>query len=128
MPGPSGANANASGSRIATPTGDLRTGDSPSAGANTPVNGKDGNVYFECLECKRQVASNRYAPHLANCMGIGNRRGAARNASVKTKLGNELGKAGSPRLGSEAADAHEGSPKPPPKGKGKAKAKKLGMS
>lgn len=56
VPGPSGANANASGSRIPTPTGDPRTGDSPSAtGANTPVNGKDGNVYFECLECKRQV-------------------------------------------------------------------------
>ncbi|KAI1797662.1 hypothetical protein LXA43DRAFT_1088744 [Ganoderma leucocontextum] len=122
----SNANATASGSRIPTPTGEMRTGDSPSAtGANTPVNGKDGNVYFECLECKRPVASNRYAPHLANCMGIGNRRGAARNASMKTKLGNELGKAGSPRLGSEAADAYEGSPKPLPKGKGKAKAKKL---
>lgn len=124
VPGSSGANA-ASGSRIPTPTGDLRTGESPSAtGANTPVSGKDGNVYFECLECQRPMASNRYAPHLASCMGIGNRRGAARIASAKTKLGNELGKAGSPRLGSEAGDAQEGSPKPPPKGKGKAKGKK----
>lgn len=42
------------------------------------------------------------------------------------RLGNELGKVGSPRLGSEAVDAHDGSPKPPPKGKGKMKAKKSG--
>ena len=40
-----------------TPGTDTRVdGASPSAtGANTPVNGKDGNVYLECLECKRQV-------------------------------------------------------------------------
>ncbi|TBU64833.1 hypothetical protein BD310DRAFT_913472 [Dichomitus squalens] len=123
VPGPSNANAN--GSRIPTPSGDLKNGESPSAtGTNTPVNGKDGNVYFECLECKRQIASNRYAPHLAGCMGLGNRRGAARNASVKAKLGSEAGKAGSPRLASEAVDGYEDSPRPPPKGKGKSKAKK----
>ncbi|KAI0735415.1 hypothetical protein C8Q76DRAFT_712186 [Earliella scabrosa] len=115
VPGPS--NATASGSRIPTPTGELN-GNSPSGtGVNTPVNGKDGTTYFDCLECKRSIASNRYAPHLSSCMGLGSRRGAARNASVKSKLGNELGKA-------DSFDAFD-DPKPAPaKGKGKAKTKK----
>ncbi|KAI0724320.1 hypothetical protein C8T65DRAFT_824616 [Cerioporus squamosus] len=121
-----GSSNNASGSRIPTPTGEARLadGNSPSAtGTNTPVNGKDGTVLFECLECKRQVASNRFATHLSGCMGLNNRRGAARNASAKAKLGTELGKSGSPRLASEIADYLD-DPKPAPKGKGKSKAKK----
>ncbi|RDX56108.1 hypothetical protein OH76DRAFT_1396446 [Lentinus brumalis] len=121
-----GSSNNASGSRIQTPTGEARLadGNSPSAtGANTPVSGKDGTVYFECLECKRQVASNRFATHLSGCMGLNNRRGAARNASAKAKLGAELGKSGSPRLASEATEYLD-DPKPTPKGKGKSKAKK----
>ena len=95
-----------------------------------------------------QVASNRYATHLAACMGVGNRRGAARNASVKSKcvlywdasmlfaaagrsdaprrLGNDDAKVGSPRLASEVGDAPEEVVKPAPKGKGKGKAKKVG--
>ncbi|RPD81765.1 hypothetical protein L226DRAFT_564430 [Lentinus tigrinus ALCF2SS1-7] len=120
-----GSSNNASGSRIPTPTGEARPGDgnSPMAtGSNTPVNGSNGTVYFECLECKRQVASNRFATHLSGCMGLNNRRGAARNASAKSKLGNELGKSGSPRLVSEATEYFD-DPKPAPK-KGKSKAKK----
>ncbi|RPD63178.1 hypothetical protein L227DRAFT_416616 [Lentinus tigrinus ALCF2SS1-6] len=120
-----GAGSWVSGSRIPTPTGEARPGDgnSPMAtGSNTPVNGSNGTVYFECLECKRQVASNRFATHLSGCMGLNNRRGAARNASAKSKLGNELGKSGSPRLVSEATEYFD-DPKPAPK-KGKSKAKK----
>ena len=79
------------------------------------TNGKsDGAVYFECLNCKRQVsldllcfpvgapsptrptklgqptaqiASSRYAPHLSSCMGVGNgnRRGGSRNPITKSK-------------------------------------------
>ncbi|KAI0639173.1 hypothetical protein C8Q77DRAFT_43884 [Trametes polyzona] len=131
VPGPS----NAGTSRIPTPNGDLRAaagdGNSPSAtGTNTPVNGasKDGTVYLACLECNREIASNRYATHLSACMGIGNRRGAARNATAKAKLGSEQGKSASPRLASEAAhlsdDGGVAGKAPPAKGKGKGKAKK----
>ncbi|KAH9921971.1 uncharacterized protein BXZ73DRAFT_51499 [Epithele typhae] len=90
-------------SRVPTPHTEAKgDGASPATnGANTPANGKDGPVLLECVECKRQIASNRYAPHLSSCMGIGNRRGAARNASVKSKLGSELAKMGSPVLGAE---------------------------
>ncbi|KAI0762623.1 hypothetical protein C8Q74DRAFT_1291313 [Fomes fomentarius] len=124
VPGPS--NGVASGSRISTPSGETKLGErnSPSGtGVNTPVNGKDGTTYFECLECNRQIAASRYAPHLSSCMGLGNRRGAARNASARSKLGNELGKAASPRFASEAGDVPD-EPKSAPKGKGKSKAKK----
>ncbi|KAI0824113.1 hypothetical protein BC628DRAFT_1379858 [Trametes gibbosa] len=126
VPGPS----NAGTSRIPTPNGGETN--SPSAtGANTPVNGasNNGTVYLACLECKREIASNRYATHLSGCMGIGNRRGAARSATAKSKAGaaSELGKSASPRLASEAAHLSDdgGAVKPPPaKGKAKGKAKK----
>lgn len=29
------------------------------------------NPLLECLACRRHVSSNRYAPHLAKCMGLG---------------------------------------------------------
>ncbi|KAH9853163.1 hypothetical protein C2E23DRAFT_729563 [Lenzites betulinus] len=127
VPGPS----NAGTSRIPTPNGGETN--SPSAtGANTPVNGttKDGTVYLTCLECQREIASNRYATHLSACMGIGNRRGATRSATAKSKAGaaGDVGKSASPRLASEAAHlSDDGAPaKPPPaKGKAKGKAKKI---
>lgn len=46
------------------------------------------NPLYECLVCSRQVSSNRYAPHLAKCLGIGGkgaRKGAARNAKAGDK-------------------------------------------
>ncbi|THH11781.1 hypothetical protein EW145_g418 [Phellinidium pouzarii] len=58
-------------------------------GASTPggSNKTDGNVNLDCVNCQRPVASNRYAQHLATCLGvgIGVRRGAQRNAVTKTK-------------------------------------------
>ena len=78
----------------------------PNIGTSTPTTIKDGNILFECTVCKRQVrsiyttspscpnihcrfkiASNRYAPHLSSCMGIGTgvRRGAARATNLKSK-------------------------------------------
>lgn len=73
-----------------------------STGTNTPVGTKDGNILFECPVCKRQVASNRYAPHLSGCMGIGtgSRRAAARG-TLKTKLPIETIRSDSPLQGSE---------------------------
>ncbi|PWN49216.1 hypothetical protein IE53DRAFT_388598 [Violaceomyces palustris] len=47
------------------------------------------NPLFECLVCSRQVSSNRYATHLAKCMGMGgkgSRKGAARNAKSSNAL------------------------------------------
>ncbi|OJT15997.1 hypothetical protein TRAPUB_11722 [Trametes pubescens] len=123
VPGPS----NAGNSRIPTPNGE--TNSPAGTGANTPVNGtsKDGNVYLACLECKREISSNRYATHLSSCMGIGNRRAAPRGANAKSKMGGEMGKSASPRLASEAAhlsDDGGGGRPTPAKGKGKGKAKK----
>ncbi|KAI0082252.1 hypothetical protein K474DRAFT_1768022 [Panus rudis PR-1116 ss-1] len=72
-------------------------------GQSTPINGNgksDGNIYFECEICKRSIASNRYAPHLSSCLGL-NRRGAARNATTKTKLAAEAGRSVSPYVPSE---------------------------
>ncbi|THH26653.1 hypothetical protein EUX98_g7532 [Antrodiella citrinella] len=93
-------------------------------GTNTPVNGKsEGTAYFECENCKRQIASNRYAPHLSSCLGLGNsRRGAIRNANTKTKLTSEAGRSASPYMGSDhgnVSDDGKGS-----KSKSKSRAKR----
>ncbi|KAK7694382.1 hypothetical protein QCA50_001568 [Cerrena zonata] len=67
-----------------------------------------------------QIASNRYAPHLSSCLGMGNRRGSARNANAKSKLAAE-GRSASPLVPSEngylSDDARI-------KGKGRSKAKR----
>ncbi|KAJ7293364.1 hypothetical protein C8J57DRAFT_24023 [Mycena rebaudengoi] len=62
-------------------------------GTSTPTSVKaDGNLYLECVNCSRQIASNRYAPHLSSCMGLATtRRGAARGSAVKSKPSSELG-------------------------------------
>ncbi|KAH7883884.1 hypothetical protein F5I97DRAFT_1814548 [Phlebopus sp. FC_14] len=92
-----------------------------STGTNTPVSIKDGNVLFECTMCKRQIASNRYAPHLSSCMGIGTgRRGAARGANLRTKTPVEPRRSASPYLGSDGNVSDENSNG---KGKGKSKGK-----
>lgn len=98
---------------------------SPGIGTNLASNptGKDktdGNIYFECTNCQKKIASNRYAPHLSGCLGIGtgSRRGAARNASAKNRLGPELERGASPAVsdyGSPLLDT--------PNSKGKSKAK-----
>ncbi|OCB85252.1 hypothetical protein A7U60_g7879 [Sanghuangporus baumii] len=31
----------------------------------------DGNINLDCVNCQRPIASNRYAQHLATCLGIG---------------------------------------------------------
>ncbi|KZT52778.1 hypothetical protein CALCODRAFT_78103 [Calocera cornea HHB12733] len=46
---------------------------------------KQDPALLDCLNCKRPIAFNRYAPHLASCMGlsVGSRRGQPRNASKR---------------------------------------------
>ncbi|KAF9243818.1 hypothetical protein BU15DRAFT_71938 [Melanogaster broomeanus] len=93
----------------------------PNTGTNTPTNLKDGNILFECTVCKRQIASNRYAPHLSSCMGLGTgvRRGAARGNNLKAKIPIEPGRSTSPYLGSENGNVSDDNSN----GKGKAKSK-----
>ncbi|KAJ9102596.1 hypothetical protein QFC21_002997 [Naganishia friedmannii] len=65
------------------------------AGGNGGMMIKNGTIYFDCLVCSRSIASNRYAPHLASCLGLtgASRRGTSRAAAVngmnKTKLASE---------------------------------------
>ncbi|CCM02185.1 uncharacterized protein FIBRA_04264 [Fibroporia radiculosa] len=120
----------ASSSRLSTPLDDAKLAgtNSPSGvGASTPMNGKaNGNVLLECVICKRQVAFNRYASHLGDCMGLSNsRRGATRNATTKTKLVTDTGRSASPYVGSENGNmSDDGKTTSSSKGKGKSKAKR----
>lgn len=81
-------------------------------GTRTPLNGKssEGGVYFECEVCKRQVASSRYANHLAGCMNIpGGRRGAARGVNAKPRYAPETGRSASPYVASESGNMSDDS-------------------
>ncbi|KAH7911240.1 hypothetical protein BJ138DRAFT_1151186 [Hygrophoropsis aurantiaca] len=114
---------NATTSHPATPSRDGKT--LSSTGTNTPTKDKsDGNIFFKCVNCDRQIASNRYAPHLSACMGIGAgmRRGAARGTNLKTKIPIEPGRSASPYLGSDSG--HVSDDNASGKGKGKSKGKR----
>ncbi|KAI0728616.1 hypothetical protein C8Q72DRAFT_833542 [Fomitopsis betulina] len=115
-----GASSSASPSKGATPS-DIN---SP---AGMPANGKlNGNVVLDCVNCGRQLASNRYAAHLADCMGLNSRRGATRNASNKAKLSSDAGRSASPFLGTEDGMlSDDGKLAPPGKGKGRSKTKRV---
>ncbi|KAL9715758.1 hypothetical protein Ac2012v2_000200 [Leucoagaricus gongylophorus] len=80
-------------SRADTPSSETGTG----AGNGS----KDGTILLDCVNCQRQIASNRYAPHLASCMGLSSARRApsARNSggtSGKPKLPSDTGRSASP--------------------------------
>ncbi|KAJ3758165.1 hypothetical protein EV360DRAFT_94808 [Lentinula raphanica] len=89
---------------------------------NTPNSGKgaDGTIHLECVNCQRMVASNRYAPHLSNCMGLNSSRRGAVRGSTKTKQPSDAGRSGSPA--SEAGYISEDGKAQ--KGKGKSKTKR----
>jgi len=82
----------------------------------------DGTNLLECVNCGRQLAPHRYAPHLSTCMGLATaRRGAVRaNASVK-KQNSEILRSDSPA--SEAGTMSDD--KPAAKGKAKSKNKAI---
>ncbi|KAJ7492834.1 hypothetical protein FB451DRAFT_551635 [Mycena latifolia] len=103
-------------SRPSTPAASGSAG----TGTSTPTSAKaDGNLYLECVNCSRQIASSRYAPHLSSCMGLATtRRGAARGNAVKTsKPPSEAGRSTSPSpvLSDDGTNS---------KGKGKSKTKR----
>ncbi|PFH46988.1 hypothetical protein AMATHDRAFT_68616 [Amanita thiersii Skay4041] len=118
-PGPSSA---AAPSRAETP---LSVDTKPTAngtGTSTPTSSAkaDSSTHLECVNCNRQIAPSRYAPHLSTCMGLGTaRRGAVRtNANVKVKNAEAL-RADSPV--SETGTASDD--RPNTKGKTKSKSK-----
>ncbi|PWY98574.1 hypothetical protein BCV70DRAFT_201894 [Testicularia cyperi] len=93
-----GSNDGGTGSATGTPA--------PGAGGNKP-DYYSNNPLFECLVCSRQVSSNRYATHLAKCMGMGSkggRKGAARNAKAANTSGSTPNRFGTPRYGSDLDD------------------------
>ncbi|KAL1728916.1 hypothetical protein EV714DRAFT_237794 [Schizophyllum commune] len=89
-------------------------------GNGTP--GKEGVLYLECVNCQRQIASSRYAPHLSSCMGLSSSRRAAVRGSAKAKQSAERERSLSP--GSDAAALSEDSQSL--KNKAKSKSKKKG--
>ncbi|RDB29017.1 hypothetical protein Hypma_015266 [Hypsizygus marmoreus] len=118
-PGPSAtANVSTMTSRPGTPASvnDAKAASGSSGtGTNTPTSVKDGNLYLDCVNCSRQIASNRYAPHLSTCMGLSSaRRGAARGTN-KSKQPSDPGRSVSPE--SDAGNVSDDSSKL----KGKAK-------
>ncbi|KAI0085611.1 hypothetical protein BDY19DRAFT_964785 [Irpex rosettiformis] len=111
-----------SSSQLNQPNGQTLTVD-PAALSGNGSGSTNGNgfTYFDCNVCGRAIASNRFAPHLSSCMGLGNsRRGAVRTSTSKARL--EAGRSASPYLGSDLGALSDDG-KPPPKGKGKSRAK-----
>ncbi|KAG1889431.1 hypothetical protein F4604DRAFT_1712299 [Suillus subluteus] len=104
--------------------GDVGGKTASSTGTNTPNGSKsDGNILFECMVCKRQVASNRFAPHLSACMGTGtgSRRAAPRGTNLKAKIPIEPGRSASPYPGSENGNVSDDNSNGKAKAKGKGK-------
>ncbi|KAI0803075.1 hypothetical protein BC629DRAFT_1591169 [Irpex lacteus] len=120
---PDSANGTSSGSQLNPLEGQMTVDPAALTGNGAGSSSQNGNgfTYFDCPVCGRSVASNRYAPHLSSCMGLGNsRRGAARNSTTKARL--EAGRSASPYLGSDlGALSDDGKPGQKLKGKSKAK-------
>ncbi|KAJ7597631.1 hypothetical protein C8J56DRAFT_920558 [Mycena floridula] len=107
-------------SRAETPV----TGESSKSanGTSTPTSIKnDGTLYLDCVNCSRPIASNRYAPHLSTCMGLGSARRAAVRANVKSKQPSDADRSPSPM--SEVENISED--KSPGKGKMLSKTKRV---
>ncbi|PPQ90465.1 hypothetical protein CVT25_014983 [Psilocybe cyanescens] len=121
----------ASGQRADTPSsaggydGTASKGQTNGTGASTPTSLKgDGIQLLECVSCQRQLAPNRYAPHLTTCLGLStSRRGAVRGNATKAKQSSEGGRSASPM--SDAGYISEDKGNANGKNKGKGKGKKL---
>ncbi|KAG8776882.1 hypothetical protein FRC12_000639 [Ceratobasidium sp. 428] len=100
----------------------------PASGANGPTNGNgikpELPVLLDCIKCQRQVTPNRYANHLATCLGLGNtRRTGPRNAAGKARTAAESG-AATPVQRSGSANGAEDPGTSTPNAKPKASKKK----
>ncbi|KAH9487132.1 hypothetical protein JR316_0001201 [Psilocybe cubensis] len=92
-------------------------------GASTPTSLKgDGAQLLECVSCQRQLAPNRYAPHLTTCLGLStSRRGAVRGNATKPKQSSEGGRSASPLSDGGYISEEKGTANGKNKGKGKGK-------
>lgn len=100
-------------SRSGTPSSN---GEPRGTGSNTPTNGKsEGTVYLECINCSRQISSNRYAPHLSSCMGLSNSRRGAPRSNSKPKAPSDAGRSASP----SSEQGYASDDRSPNKGKGR---------
>ncbi|BEI83322.1 hypothetical protein CcaverHIS002_0311900 [Cutaneotrichosporon cavernicola] len=82
------------------------TGGGTGIGSGSGRIDSSGNAFFDCLVCGRSVTSNRYAPHLASCLGYSGstRRGASRMAAAKARLGADGRASPSPYLTGDDSD------------------------
>ncbi|KAH6917422.1 hypothetical protein BKA70DRAFT_1252134 [Coprinopsis sp. MPI-PUGE-AT-0042] len=90
-------------SRSGTPssTGELKS----HTGTSTPTSAKvEGALLLDCVSCGRQIASNRYAPHLSSCMGLSSSRRGAPRANTKLKPPSDAGRSASPTSEGESDD------------------------
>lgn len=89
-------------SRAASPPATHDGSQTGNGNGNSGTN-KDGNINLDCISCQRPISSNRYAQHLAQCLGVGAgvRRVAQRTA--KTKDG-ATGRSASPYIEDSADD------------------------
>ncbi|KAG6832222.1 hypothetical protein H0H92_004187 [Tricholoma furcatifolium] len=90
-PGPSSAisHSNPAVSRAGTPasTVDAKLANNNSGtGTNTPTSVKDGNLYMECVNCSRQIASNRPSSDAGRSVSPPSDAGAASDGSPKGKV------------------------------------------
>ncbi|KAF8898372.1 hypothetical protein BD779DRAFT_1483580 [Infundibulicybe gibba] len=123
VPGPSNVGSQViPASRPGTPLlADLKVANGASAtGTSTPTSVKaDGSPLLDCVNCSRQIAASRYAPHLSSCMGLATARRGAVRGNTKTKQASDIGRSTSPV--SDADNAFEGATTVKGKGKGKKK-------
>ncbi|KAK8849504.1 hypothetical protein IAR55_004838 [Kwoniella newhampshirensis] len=106
-----GTNAQSSSRTAGYPVGPERgTGGATGVGSGSGRVDGSGNAFFDCLVCGRSISSNRYAPHLSGCLGLNGstRRGAARNAAVKARLGNNDRSSPSPYFQGQSAASDNG--------------------
>ncbi|WVQ79397.1 hypothetical protein IAT38_001494 [Cryptococcus sp. DSM 104549] len=87
------------------------TGGSTGIGSGSGRIDGSGNAFFDCLVCSRPISSNRYAPHLARCLGFGGstRRTAARSAAAKVRMGTNDRSSPSPYVGTGSENGDWGS-------------------
>ncbi|KAF5356361.1 hypothetical protein D9756_004236 [Leucocoprinus leucothites] len=96
-------------------------GNTQGGGGGSGSGSKDGTILLDCVVCQRQIASSRYAPHLASCMGLSSARRApsarTSGAGGKPKVPSDAGRSASPASEAGSDERVNG------KGKEKAKSK-----
>ncbi|KAK7058277.1 hypothetical protein VNI00_001908 [Paramarasmius palmivorus] len=80
-------------SRAGTPSVNGSANGAPGTPGSTTA--RDGSVILECMHCQRQMASNRFAPHLEKCLGLSSSRRTTNRGIAKSKQ-SDAGRSNSP--------------------------------